>query len=147
MQFNTRCSNKWIPRSYNLSISAEWFVVNNTNKLTKYGLTLLYGQLVTVQILSCIFGHVAVLIRSCRLCSLQEFAPAIRDLPVSCPSRWSPDRGGNFTRTGHVKKLTIKKLNFFSCRSGICIWRWPTNYNRHLAWAKRASLNGGKWWF
>ena len=63
-----------------MSISAEWFVLNNNNKLTKYGLTLLYGQLVAVQIFSRIFGHVAVLIRSCRLCSLQELAPSIRDL-------------------------------------------------------------------
>ena len=29
MQWNTRCSNRLIQRSYNLSIIAEWFVLNN----------------------------------------------------------------------------------------------------------------------
>ena len=54
-------------------------------QLTKYRLILLNGQLVNFQIVSSIFGHVAVQIRSCRLFSLQEFAPSSGDSESPAP--------------------------------------------------------------
>ena len=77
--------------------------------------------------------------------SLRRLAGTL-NLMLPVPSRWSPDRGGNFTRTGHVRKLTMGKFNLFLVLGRGYVYEGirPSDYDGHLSWGKHASHNRKK---
>ena len=99
-----------------------------------------------------IFGHVAVLIQSCCLCSLQECAASSGYLWFPCFLSYtvvSKQAKHLHKQLARKKKPTRENSTYFFVFGQGYIYEGirPSDYIRHLAWAKRASLNGGEWPF
>ena len=133
MQLKIRWSNKWIPKSFTMFKCTEWFVFNYSKLLNKCRVTLIG---VCPSIWLDFLKYTQTL--SCCLCSVQECAPSSGYLWFPCfPVVTKQARH-------HNKHFACEESNhaFFT---PYLLWSYLANILRQIsAWAKHASLKGGK---